>query len=39
VQPAVLLSALTVTDAVDLAAEGKLADGYAVLFAGHKRAE
>src|SRR6059036_19246 len=31
--------AITVSDAVDLAAEGKLADGYAALLAGRRRAE
>jgi hypothetical protein len=31
--------AMTVTDAVDLAVEGKLADGYSELLAGLKRAE
>ena len=30
---------MTVTDAVDLAAEGQLADGYTALLAGLKRAE
>jgi hypothetical protein len=30
---------MTVTDAIDLAAEGHLADGYAALLAGLKRAE
>jgi hypothetical protein len=30
---------MTVTDAVDLAAEGKVADGYACLLWGHHRAE
>jgi hypothetical protein len=30
---------MTVTDAVDLVAEGRLADGYAALLAGLHRAE